>query len=130
MRNFAYGLLLTLGGLFAMAGIRYPSDPTLTAVGAAIAIIGALALARHYRADLRHNTPENKSTLGFLLPWCVGYGGVYVVAGLFSPPSAAVIAIGATLIAAGITGIALRYGSEIKDDWQSHRRANQSTQKS
>ena len=123
MRMFPGGLMFMLGAMFAMTGIRAP-EPLLIAGGAAVAVVGALELARQHRADRRrhgNHIPNEAHTLLFGMALCLIMGCIYVLSGFVPPRSGAVLVIGAILTTIGIAGLAYVCSNEVKADWQNWR---------
>ena len=129
MRMVPGGMMFMFGAMFTMAGIR-ALEPLLIMAGAAVAVVGALELARQHRADRRRhgsNIPDEANTLLFAMGLCVIAGCIYVMSGFVPPTSVATLIIGAVLIAIGIAGLAHLCGGEVKADWhywRNRRRAN------
>ena len=123
MRKFPGGLMFMFGAMFAMAGIR-ALEPLLIAAGAAVAVVGALELARQHRADRRRNgsqIPDEANTLLFEMALCLIMGCIYVMSSFIPPLSVATLIIGTILIIIVIAGLAFLCGGEVKANWQNWR---------
>ena len=123
MRKFPGGLMFMFGAMFAMAGTR-SLEPLLITAGAAVAVVGALDLARQHRADQRRHDsqiPDEANTLLFGTGLCAVTGCIYAMSSFVPPTSVATLIIGIALITIGIAGLAFLCGGEVKANWQNSR---------